>query len=140
MFSEARNFFPERLTDSYGLIPQKSLVLFSFRMIRLNSEDFSNFLWCLDIIFLTNSYERNDCEVQKMMNFFRIFVNFPHFSRFFIEKLFCAARCSHVVPTKRFLVKFHVGWIVSGRSEVQWKNGFIPKTVQKCDFTRVKIA
>ena len=57
-------------------------------IVRLNSEDFSNFLWCLDIIFLTNSYERNDCEVQKMMNFFRIFVNFPHFFVVFYRKTF----------------------------------------------------
>merc|ERR1711911_71145 len=27
-------------------------------IVRLNSEDFSNFLWCLDIIFSTYYYER----------------------------------------------------------------------------------
>ena len=50
---------------------------------RLNSEDFLNFLWCLDIIFLTYSYERNDCEVQKNDEFFRIYSNFREFSPFF---------------------------------------------------------
>ena len=40
-------------------------------------------------------------------NLFEFSWIFPISSRFFIGKLFCAARCTHVVPTKRFLVKFH---------------------------------
>ena len=58
-------------------------------MTRLNSEDFSNFLWCLDIIFSTYYYERTHKNVQKNHTFFRIFWNFREFFPFI--EVFCSA-------------------------------------------------
>ena len=52
-------------------------------MVRLNSGDFSKFCVCLDIIFWAFSYERTLEEVQKNDEFFRIFLNFHDFFRFF---------------------------------------------------------
>ena len=53
------------------------------RMRRLNSEDFSNFFLCLDILFLTFSQERALQEVRKNVEFFRIFLNFHDFFSLF---------------------------------------------------------
>ena len=50
---------------------------------RLNSEDFSKFLLCSDIIFFTDSYESRHREVQKNVEIFRIFLNIHEFSRHF---------------------------------------------------------
>ena len=49
-------------------------------MNRLNSEDFSKFFVCLDIIFWAFLYERTLEEVKKNVEFFRIFMNFHEFS------------------------------------------------------------
>ena len=78
-----------------------------------------------------------------MLKFFRIFMNIHDFFDFFMvfrSKVFCTASYSHVVDTIRFATKFCVGWAMSGCRARQGKNGFIPKTDQKCDFTGVKIA
>ena len=50
---------------------------------RLNSEDFSKFFVCLDIIFWAFSYERTLGEVQKNVEFFPISLNFHDFFDFF---------------------------------------------------------
>ena len=55
----------------------------SKNMVRLNSEDFSNFLWCLDIIFSTYYYDRTHKNVQKNHDFFRTFWNFRELFPFF---------------------------------------------------------
>ena len=52
-------------------------------IIRLNSEDFSKFLLCWDIKFLTDSYESRHPEVQKSVEIFRIFLNIHEFSQHF---------------------------------------------------------
>ena len=65
---------------------------------------------------------------------------FSTFSRFFIEKLFCTVSYSHVLTIIRFPVKIHIGLYMSDHGGRRGKNSFIPKTVQKCDFTWVKIA
>ena len=52
-------------------------------MTRLNSENFSKFFLCLNISYLTLSYERTHLEVQKNADFFRIFLNFQDFFRNF---------------------------------------------------------
>ena len=70
----------------------------------------------------------------------RIFRIFSTFSRFFIEKLFCTVSYSDVIHIIRFAIKFHVGLTICGHWERSGENSFIPKTVQKWDFTRVKIA
>ena len=62
------------------------------------------------------------------------------FSMFFIEKLFCPVSSSHVLTIIRFSAKFHIGLYMSDHGGRRGKNSFIPKTVQKCDFTWVKIA
>ena len=69
-----------------------------------------------------------------------MFMIFFNFFEVFRVKLFCAARCSHVVCTIRFAIKFHIGQYISGRWARLGKNGFIRKTVQKQDFTWVQIA
>ena len=94
---------------------------------KLNSEDFTEFFFCAEISYVF---------VRKSL----IFKNFSTFVEVFRAKLFCAARCSHVICTIRFALKFHIGLYICGHSEVQWKNDFIPKTVKKRDFTWVKIA
>ena len=65
---------------------------------------------------------------------------FSTFSRFFIGKLFCTVSYSHVLTIIRFPVKIHIGLYMSDHGGRRGKNSFIPKTVQKCDFTWVKIA
>ena len=65
---------------------------------------------------------------------------FSTFSRFFIEKLFCTVSYGHVIHIIRFAIKFHVGLYIYGHWERLGENGFIPKTVRKWDFTRVKNA
>ena len=52
-------------------------------MGRLNSEDFSKFLVGLDIIIWPYYYERTPREIQKNVEFFRIFSNFHDFFWFF---------------------------------------------------------
>ena len=46
---------------------------------RLNSEDFSKFFVGLDIIIWPYYYERTPREIQKNVEFFRIFSNFHEF-------------------------------------------------------------
>ena len=112
-------------------------------IFRLNSEDFSKFFLSLDILFLTSSYERTHEKVQKNAKNFSdyswIFMIF-RFLEVFRTKLFCTVRYSHVLTIIRFPVKFHIGLYLSDHGGRWGKNGFIAKTVQKCDFTRVKTA
>ena len=112
-------------------------------IFRLNSEDFSKFFLSLDILFLTSSYERTHEKVQKNAKNFSdyswIFMIF-RFLEVFRTKLFCTVRYSHVLTIIRFPVKFHIGLYLSDHGGRRGKNGFIAKTVQKCDFTRVKTA
>jgi len=82
---------------------------------RLNSEDFSNFFLCSDIIFLPRN-------VEIFFKYSWIFMIFSTFSRLFVIKLFCAARCSHVLCIIRFLIKFHIGLFMSHRCETLWEN------------------
>ena len=74
-----RDFFSESsqkiglLWDSYpGSVPkqpyQPEFVILNIS--RLNSEDFSKFFLCQDILFLTFSYESTHQEVQKNARFF----------------------------------------------------------------------
>ena len=50
-----------------------------FLIFRLNSEDFSKFFVGLDIIIWPYYYERTPREIQKNVEFFRIFSNFHEF-------------------------------------------------------------
>ena len=109
---------------------------------RLNSEDFSNFLWCLDIIFSTYYYERTHKNVQKNHEFLRIFSNFCEFFPFFRGFLFSVfldivghSRDSYQTIPLEFLRRMYIVWSLRDSE----RKRYIPKTVQKCDFTRVKI-
>ena len=82
---------------------------------RLNSEDFSNFLWCLDIIFSTYYYERTHKNLQKNHEFFRIFWNFWEFFPFFRGFLFrvflrsnAQSRDSHQTIPLEFLRRMYI--------------------------------
>ena len=84
-------------------------------IVRLNSEDFSNFLWCLDIIFSTYYYERTHKNVQKNHEFFRIFWNFREFFPFFRGFLFSVflrsnaqSRDSHQTIPLEFLRRMYI--------------------------------
>ena len=84
-------------------------------MGRLKSEDFSNFLWCLDIIFLTYYYERTRKNVQKNHDFFLIFWNFRDFLPFFRGFLFSVflhsnaqSRDSHQTILLEFLRRMYI--------------------------------
>ena len=62
---------------------------------------------------------------QKMLKFFQIFLNIHNFFNFFEVfriKLFCAARCSHVLCIIGFPIKFHIGLFMSHRCETLWEN------------------
>ena len=50
-----------------------------YSITRLNSEDFSKFFVGLDIIIWPYYYERTPREIQKNVEFFRIFSNFHEF-------------------------------------------------------------
>ena len=65
-------------------------------MARLNSEDFSKFLLCSDIIFFTDSYESRHREVQKNVEIFRIFLNIHEFSQHFRRFSFKSFSCSEL--------------------------------------------
>ena len=85
---------------------------FSFSTItRLKSKDISKFFLCLDISYLTLTYEKTHLEVLKNVEFFRIFFNlydyFRHFRGFRIN-FFCTVNYSYVLSIIRFLVKFCV--------------------------------
>ena len=112
----------------------------TLHMVRLNSEDFSKFFLCLDIIFLTYTFERTHLIVPKNVEIFRIFLNIHDFFEVFRSKVFCTVSYSHVLGTIRFTIKFHVRLLLSGRWETLREIGFTPKTVQKWDLTRVGIA
>ena len=89
-------------------------------MVRLNSENFSKFFVCLDIIFWAFSNERTLGEVQKNVEFFWIFLNFPDFFRFFrgfSYKFFCTVSYSPVLCIIGFLLKFYVDAILWGHWE-----------------------
>ena len=58
-------------------------ILFKKIILIMNSEDFSKFLLCSDIIFFTDSYESRHREVQKNVEIFRIFLNIHEFSQHF---------------------------------------------------------
>ena len=99
-----------------------------YDICRLNSEDFSKFFLCLGILFLTFSYERTHQEVQEKADFFRIFWNIHDFFDFlevFRIKLFCPARCSHVLCTIRFPIKFHIGLSMSCLCETLLENALM---------------
>ena len=53
------------------------------RIYRLNSEDFSKFFPCWDILFLTYSYESTHREVQKNAKIFSIILEYSWFFRLF---------------------------------------------------------
>ena len=55
----------------------------AYDMPRLNSEDFSKFFLCLDILFSTHLFESTRQEMHKNANFFRIFLNVHDFFNFF---------------------------------------------------------
>ena len=57
-------------------------------MSRLNSGDFSIFFLCLDILFLTYSYERADRKVRKNAKFFSNILEYSWFFRLFRGFLF----------------------------------------------------
>ena len=66
--------------------------------------------------------------------------DFLDFLGVFRIKLFCTVSYSHVLTIIRSPVKFPIGLYMSGHGGRRGKNSFIPKTVQKFDFTGVKIA
>ena len=71
----------------------------------------------LDILIWPYYYERTPREFQKNVEFFRIFLNFHDFFRFFRSfsyNFFCTVRYSHVLIIIRFAVKFHIGLSMSG--------------------------
>ena len=84
--------FDERLNRFHSLNNINSIIHLKFKLnkiiVGLNTEDFSNFLWCLDIIFSTYYYERTHKNVRKNREFFRIFWNFCEFFPFFRGFLF----------------------------------------------------
>ena len=90
----------------------------AFVITRLNSEDFSNFFLCLDIIIWPYYYERTPREIQKNVEFFEfswIFLIFFGFFEVFSLNVFCPVSCSHVLYIIRFSMKFCVGEILSSR-------------------------
>ena len=87
--------------------------------------------------------DRSAVQCKKMLKFFRSFLNIHDFFDFFEVfriKFFCTVSYSHVLTMIRFPVKFYIGLELSGHGGRRGKNNFISKTVQKCAFTRVKIA
>ena len=114
---------------------------------RLNSEDFSKIFSVLRyFIFDLFTWKQTSRNVKKcwiFSKFFRIFLNIHDFFELFKVfriKLLSTARHKHVICIIRCAIKFHVGLFLSGRWARLGKNGFIGKTVQKWDFTRVEIA
>jgi len=111
-------------------------------MVRLNSEDFSEFFLCLDILVLTYPDESTHSEVQKnadILSNIREYSWFFDFFEVFHIKLLNPIEPSHVLGTIRFSIKFHVGLSICGHWAWLSNNGFISKTVRKFDFTRVKL-
>ena len=58
-------------------------LIWPYYMARLNSEDFSKFFPCWDILFLTYSYESTHREVQKNAEIFSIILEYSWFFRLF---------------------------------------------------------
>ena len=114
---------------------------------RLNSEDFSKIFsvvrYFIFDLFTWKQTSRNVKNAEFFWKCFRIFLNIHDFFELFKVfriKLLSTARHKHVICIIRCAIKFHVGLFLSGRWARLGKNGFIGKTVQKWDFTRVEIA
>ena len=112
-------------------------------MARLNSENFSRSRKSGNIIFWLNFVDRTPRDLQNWPDFFEFFWIFSNkivFEMVFYFALKVVRRSKDTLYIFRILLTYCIFCTISPRLGELGKGGFIPKTVRKFDFTRVKIA